>query len=268
MRLLKEKAGFILVELIIATAILAAVIPLSKFFMDTIRASNETKIQQTANHIAQQYLEEYKAKDMNEITAITNQVEIVNGKEYKVSVALEWLPIEIKGLLGTVTISKDTESGIDIELSSLAEGSPRKYHCLSGSSHTLKFEPLGSRSCMKWGTNEPGVELPNIADEPKQKQLNLIVIDNPSIEVNIKNRTKIEQLLINKTEIKPDSEASNFKIYVEEDLENDAEINTDVIIRDTEQVGQNELGVNIIVTVNDADNHELVKIAETRKIEW
>ena len=94
------------------------------------------------------------------------------------------------------------------------------------------------------------------------------MIDNPSIEVNIKNRTKIEQLLINKTEIKPDSEASNFKIYVEEDLENDAEINTDVIIRDTEQVGQNELGVNIIVTVNDADNHELVKIAETRKIEW
>ena len=32
-----KKTGFILVELIIATAILAAVIPLSKFFIDTIK---------------------------------------------------------------------------------------------------------------------------------------------------------------------------------------------------------------------------------------
>ena len=263
MRLLKGKAGFILVELIIATAILAAVIPLSKLFINTVKASNEAKIQQTANHLAQQYIEEYKARDLKELYDMTptdnriEHTENMNGKLWNVLVDLDWNPVETRGLLGTVTISKDG-SNIEVELSNSLDP-PRSFSVVAGTEHVLK---LDHDKRLIWDPGSFSIEVPVTADEPKQ--LNLIINNNPDLQLTLRNcLTDIKQLIINKTE---DPEAANFQLAVAEPEEEES---INVIIRDTQQVEPSELGVNITVTVKDENGTEIfAKIAETRKLEW
>ena len=269
MRLRKGKAGFILIELIIATAILAAVIPLSKFFINSVKASNEAKIQQTANHIAQQYIEEYKAKDLNELYGITpddyqiEHTENINGKIWSVLVDLDWNPIETSGLLGTVKISQDG-SNINVVLSN--SNATRSFSVVAGTSHSLK---LDNAKRLIWDPGTFSIEFPVTTDEPKQ--LNLIVNNNPDLDLTLRNcLSSIEQLIINKTE---NPEATRFKLDVYDpgtvvEGETESEESIDVTIRDTQQIEPSELGVNISVTVKDDNDIEFAKIAETRKLEW
>ena len=261
MRLLKGKAGFILVELIIATALLAAVIPLSRLFINTVKASNEAKIQQTANHIAQRYIEEYKAKDLNELFGVTpddyqiEHTENTNGKIWKVLVDLDWNPVQTSGLLGTVMISQEG-SNINVDLaSSLGE---RSFSVVAGTSHSLK---LDNTKRLIWDSDSFSIEVPVTTDEPKQ--LNLLVNNNPDLDLTLRNcLSSIAQLIINKTE-NPEATKFNLEIYEPEEEES-----INVIIRDTQQIEPSELGVNITVRVQDDNGIEFTKIAETRKLEW
>lgn len=295
MNLFKEKTGFILIELIIATAILAAVIPLSKIFIDTIKVSNEAKIQQRANHLAQQYLEEYKAMSLDELYTLWNVPEggenspfdedgllvnedgkpVIEGGNYIVKGEMKWIPNDVDNLIGTVKISKITKSdegaeGINIDLYD-SDGESVSYTEDLYSSEKEYLLSLDNNNRLRWEDND-GVKLSNL---PAKGQLNLIVEGNPEIKVNFKNRlSSVKELIINKTEIIPPSPEdeipkSKFQLFIEKGTDSD-EKNVDInaLIRDTEQVKENELGVNIIVTVKDTAGVELAKIAETRKIRW
>jgi type II secretory pathway pseudopilin PulG len=280
MRLWKGKAGFILVELIIATAILAAVIPLSKFFIDTIKATREAKIQQTANHLAQKYMEEYKGKSLPELYAVLEQGTVLNDevkmnkRNYKVSVAVDWVIVGSASHIGTVWIKKDSVNSVNIKLESNNQEQIREntfFNDPENPENAYDLKLTNSNYLDLYSKNDDQVLLtvPFNLPSSEPKELNLVVCGDPVLELNVQNRHDfIEKLIINKTEIEPINETPNFKLFIEKDMPKDIDIDIDALIRDTEQLEESELGVNIIVTVKDAEDVELVKIAETRKIEW
>lgn len=263
MHQLKGKAGFILIELIIATAILAAVIPLSKFFIDAVRASNEAKIQQAANNLAQRYLEEYKAKSIDAISSLDNQEEEIDGKEYLVNVDLDWISVEeSNNVIATVLIAKESETEVNVTLSNNEGAVVGPFTVLANNTYALRFD---NNDRLIWVADDDNfITITDVTGE--EKHLNLIVKGNPQITVDLQNRLdSIYKLVINKTE---DPAAPDFSLTIEEEAGADEDMNIDALIRETAQLEHNEKGVNIIVTVADKDSNVLARIAETRKIEW
>lgn len=65
----RNSDGFSLIEILIATVILCTIIPLTSYFVNSMKTNKKTELHQKANYIAQKYMEEYKAKDIETISA-------------------------------------------------------------------------------------------------------------------------------------------------------------------------------------------------------
>mgnify|MGYP001021494422 CR=1 FL=1 len=65
----KNSAGFSLIEVLIATVVLCTIIPLTSYFVSSMKTNKKTELYQEANYITQKYMEEYKAKDIEDIIA-------------------------------------------------------------------------------------------------------------------------------------------------------------------------------------------------------
>ncbi|MGI6587633.1 MAG: type IV pilus modification PilV family protein [Peptococcia bacterium] len=261
MRCIKKNAGFVLVELIIVTVILGAVFPLSVYFIDAMKAARETKIQQTANHLAQKYMEDYKQKDLEAIAPLENEEpsvpseEIINGRSFYVSVATEQflVPVENENWIGNVEIANSSTSGITIQMGNSSSG------VTPGEAYTLRISELIMELLNATGDQlcSAAITLP-VDGEP---ELNLFITNNPRLTLNVEN-TLDKKLIINKAEKKnaDGSEANpDFALSTKQGK---------VEIRDDESVEGYKRGVNIIVTVKDQDDEVLAEVAQTRLIEW
>ena len=255
MRFLKGKTGFILVELIIATAILAAVIPLSKFFIDTMKATRETKIRQTATHLAQTYMEEYKSLGLEVIKNIEDEKEEVDGREYYVSV--EKTPFLASGdsenCLGSINITKVSDSEIRLQVvSTKSDGESISSSALPNYEYTLEINDAQIKLWQGEAYNSIATISPQ--GEP---ELNLFVENNPKLTLNVKNNLD-KNLIINSMAVGSDL----FKLVVKQGK---------VGVRDNESIEDYQRGAHIIVTVKDkaGDAGEiLAEVAQTRLIEW
>lgn len=78
-KLIKNKKGFTLIEIIISIAILAIIItPLTSVFTGTFKMNTNTRENMEANHLAQKYMEYWKANPLDSFAEMTE-----NGKTYK-----------------------------------------------------------------------------------------------------------------------------------------------------------------------------------------
>jgi type II secretory pathway pseudopilin PulG len=122
----KREEGFSLIEVLIATVLLCTIIPLTSYFVSSIKTNNKTELQQTANHVVQKYMEDFKAKTLADITAMVptgaeeytyKKVDSETGLNAHVKVKLESAEdstvgeIKITALLGTrIKIKMGNES--------------------------------------------------------------------------------------------------------------------------------------------------------------
>ncbi len=113
----KREDGFSLVEVLLATLILCAVIPLTNYFINSMKTNNKTELQQTANYVAQKYMEEYKAKSLNEYATIDNAFVDADTELYvNIEVVLDE-PID--PFAGSMSVTGYFGGSIDIGLGSL-----------------------------------------------------------------------------------------------------------------------------------------------------
>lgn len=242
-----KKTGFILVELIIATAILAAVIPLSKFFIDTIRFAREAKIQQTANHLAQLYMEEYKVIDLGDIEN-KEETKSVDNRDYEIKIIKTpfLTEEEARNCVGGVYISCSSTSEIGFKFTN---GTTIEPLVLTGGKCLLET----TNTQLKILQNDNLLGSCNISfnGEP---ELDLFVEGNPNFTLEIKN-VGDKRLTINRVDI---GNNPNFNLMVKHGK---------VGIRDDVELKDYQSGAHVVVTVKNK-GRELAKVSQTRFIEW
>ncbi len=240
-----KKTGFVLIELIIATAILAAVIPLSKFFIDTIKFAREAKIQQTANHLAQLYMEEYKVIDLKEIDE-REETKTVDKRKYVISIEKDPFLIkkERKNFIGKIHVypKSDSEMGLKFINDTVIEPLLLKGDkCLLEISDTLL--KLSQETC-------------DLTLSPEgEPVLDLFVENNPDLTLNIKY-TGTRKLLINRVDL---GNNPDFKLVVKHGK---------VGVFENEELMDYQRGAHLLVIVKNNLNEELTRISQTRFIEW
>ncbi len=130
----RNKKGLTLVEIIISLAILAViVVPLGALFINSVMVNRRAEVQLLANRTAQQYMEEYKMKDFEDLiigtttynvgemvvdVAVTSIVPLLNETEVALSVLLTANNIEfyVDGVkeFSTTTLGR-TRLGLNFE---------------------------------------------------------------------------------------------------------------------------------------------------------
>ena len=239
-----KKTGFILVELIIATAILAAVIPLSKFFIDTIRFAREAKIQQTANHLAQLYMEEYKVIALEDIQN-KEETKSVDNRDYEIKIIKTPFLTEgeSRNCIGEVHISRESSSQIGVKFKANQFMFLNNEKCLLEATNTL----------LKLWKNNSQLSSSSISFND-ELELDLFVEGNPNFTVEIKN-VGDKRLTINRVDI---GNNPNFNLMVKHGK---------VGIRDDVELKDYQSGAHVVVTVKNK-GRELAKVSQTRFIEW
>ncbi|MDD4666143.1 MAG: type II secretion system protein, partial [Clostridia bacterium] len=221
MRFIKKEAGFVLVELIIVTVILGAVFPLSIYFINSMKAARETKIQQTANYLAQKYMEEYKAKDLAVIVPTEEEepVELIqttiNGRLFCVSAAIKPFldPLDAANCIGNMEIISNEGSAITIKMdnSNISAVQGEIYTLRLTSDHSTRFELFKDEAeselyvfSVTLPAGEPGLE--------PDPELNLYVKNDPDFTLEVKNELEDRKLIINKIEEKTADESPKFTL--------------------------------------------------------
>jgi len=254
MRFIKSNTGFVLVELIIVTVILGAVFPLSIFFIDSMKAAQETKIQQSANYLAQKFMEEYKAKDLATITATTEPIKtVINGKNLYTSVAVEHFlePVEATNYIGKVEITSSAVGLKTIRINDTSFDDSWEEYILRLTENRLYLSAKTPEN--EYNLGSVAINLP--VEDP---ELNIFVSNDPYMILNVKNELADKKLIINKIETVVEGNP-NFSLPILEGK---------VAIRDSELIEGYERGYNLIITVKNEDNVELAKLAQTRMINW
>jgi type II secretory pathway pseudopilin PulG len=273
MRFIKKEAGFVLVELIIVTVILGAVFPLSIYFINSMKAARETKIQQTANYLAQKYMEEYKAKDLAVIVPTEEEpVELIqttiNGRLFCVSAAIKPFldPVDAANCIGNMEIISNEGSAITIKMDN------SNIPAVQGETYTLRLtgDPRTRFELFKdEAESEPyvfSVTLP--AGEPglePDPELNLYIKNiknDPGFTLEVKNELEDRKLIINRIEEKTANESpANPKFTLDV-------VQGKVKICNREPIEAYQQGAHIIITVKDKNDKVLAEVVQTRFIEW
>jgi type II secretory pathway pseudopilin PulG len=271
MRFIKKEAGFVLVELIIVTVILGAVFPLSIYFINSMKAARETKIQQTANYLAQKYMEEYKAKDLVGIVP-TEEGEAeeliqttINGRLFCVSAAIKpfLAPLDAANCIGNMEIISPGGSTITIKMDN------SNISAVQGETYTLRltddpsihfelFKDEAEPELYVFSVTLPAGE-PGLEPDP---ELNLYIKNDPGFTLEVKNELEDRKLIINKIEEKTaDESPANPKFTLDV-------VQGKVKICNREPIEAYQQGAHIIITVKDKNDKVLAEAVQTRFIEW
>lgn len=249
MHFLKDRAGFSLIELVVALVILSIIIPLSAFFINSMKTNDLTEEQQTANHVAQKYMEGFKAKSLKELQDAAGSSDFVDSDtKYHVKVTVDIAPVpELETIIGEVEITKEG-------------GKPKitfggtSYIANNGENVILVIE--GEKLKLKKGTDTKiSMSLTPASLAPNTLVFSLVVKNDPKLKLKIKNKLSAKTMVLNTTKENP---GSNFEMETDEGK---------ILILNTKQAEKYERGANITVIVKDKNNDkELLKIMQSRKI--
>jgi prepilin-type N-terminal cleavage/methylation domain-containing protein len=119
----KNSAGFSLIEVLIATVVLCTIIPLTSYFVSSMKTNKKTELYQKANYVAQKYMEEYKAKDVKDIVVGDITDESVEGLKVFINVKEEIVEggeakrLEIEKISAFLLKLRDLSAGGEQEIS-------------------------------------------------------------------------------------------------------------------------------------------------------
>lgn len=254
MQFLKDKTGFSLIELVVALVILSIIIPLSAFFINSMKTNDLTEEQQSANHVAQKYMEEYKAKRLEELQSLAGSSGFVKdlNTDYYVNVTVELVAVpKLETVTGDIKITK-------------ASGAPQitlggtSYVANSGDTLILVVE--NSRLKLKSGAETKISK--SFTSSSSKLFLNIIVENNPELTLKVQNKLsdKDKMVVFNTT----DKENRNKKFKMEPD---EGKVLIVINTEQPEEAKEYERGADITVIVKDKDNNkELIKLTQTKKI--
>ena len=274
MRYLRKNVGFVLVELIVVTVILGAIFPLSIYFIDAMKAARETKIQQTANYLAQKYMEEYKQMDLEELAvfleeAVNEEGEIcfeekINKRDFFIKAVVKefFVPVQIDGWLGDVKIVfQDNMYQVSLLGNQGGDSGPSEADLddFFAAECILEIDEGKITFTVPGGESSDVFKTANFdfsEDASVEPRLNLHIENVSGLTLNVENKLA-EKLLINKIE----KAADKFSLKVKAGQ---------VEVHDDQYVEGYRRGVNIIVTVEDQEQggNLLAEVAQTRFIEW
>lgn len=252
----KREDGFSLIEVLIATIVLCTIIPLTNYFINSMKTNNKTELQQTANYVAQKYMEEYKAKKLNEYTPM-NDVKITDwetGFSVTINVLLDTI---IEPYAAKMIVMGHIGSSVDIDL-----GGTSITGAVDGDTLVLRVIDTGTPPNLEEkvrlekldGTEIETINLQTPTPICADRLISLTVKDDPEITINAINELPSSRWVVfvmNKVGSCP-----NFV------LNNEGKIST------TNTAVTTERGARITVTVkkDDSDSEILAKVTQARKI--
>lgn len=252
----KREDGFSLIEVLIATIVLCTIIPLTNYFINSMKTNNKTELQQTANYVAQKYMEEYKAKKLDEYTTM-NDVKITDpetGFSVTINVLLDTI---IEPYAAKMIVTGHIGSSVDIDL-----GGTSITGAVDGDALVLRVIDTGTP--------------PNLEEKVRLEKLNGDEIET----INLKTPTPIcADRLISLT-VKDDPEitinainelpSSRWVVFVMNEVGPcpNFVLNKEGKISTTNTAVTTERGARITVTVkkNSSDSEILTKVTQARKI--
>ncbi len=244
----KRTEGFSLIEMLIATVILCTIIPLTSYFVNSIKTNNKTEVQQTANHLVQKYMETYKAKDLATFTAEDYKtVDPETGLNVYVKVELE----SVKDLsVGEIRIEDVLGANTEIKMGN--KSTDPQFSVNDNEILSLRIKKNGSVEELqlkkKSGGSWKSINLENVTPESADRIIKLELKNDPKITINAEN--KLSQWVIFNIE----NDSPNFVL------------NREGKISSVNSVASSERGATVTVTVKDKnDSEELAKAAQNRK---
>lgn len=185
----KREDGFSLIEVLIATIILCTIIPLTSYFLNSMKTNNKTELQQTANYVAQKYMEEYKAKSLVDLAALwpTSPISLIDPETgLDVEIYIELDPI-VDPYAGRISVTGYSGSFVDINL----DGTPYAG-ATDGDTYILKIHKPGSKEELQLGKEDgTGVvqsfELKDVKPACANRLIRLTIKDDPEVTFKVKN---------------------------------------------------------------------------------
>lgn len=252
----KREGGFSLIEVLIATVVLCTIIPLTSYFINSMKTNKKTELQQTANYVAQKYMEEYKAKSLSDYSTMgDDSTDTFTDTETGLYVSIRVLLDEAHDpSVGSMNVTGYFGSSIDIKL-----GSSSPYSgATAGDTLVLRVLDTGTAEEMQLektdGTILKTTELETVTPICADRLIFINVKDDPQLTLNVINELPSSRWVVFKI-----NEANTCPNFI---------LNKDGKVGLTTDAVTTEKGARITVTVKKdiMATEILAKATQARKI--
>ena len=259
----KRIEGFSLIEVLIATVLLCTIIPLTSYFVSSIKTNNKTELQQTANHVAQKYMEDYKAKALADIAAVVpagaeeytyTKVDSETGLNVHIKVKLESVE---NSSVGEIKITARLGANIEIKMGN--KSSDPSFNVKDNDILNLRIIKEGSVEKLqlkkKSGGSWESINLKEVTPRSADRIIKLTVIADsdappnkgPVITIEAKNELPPSWWVI--FNITGADDCPNFILKREGNIVN------------VDNVASPERGATVTIMVKDKDDSEVLAMA-------